>query len=348
MAAFTLERRARPSPPALARALRFAGAAAALVVACAIPVWGSPYQVFQMTLVLVDAIALLGLNLLTGYGGQISLGHGAFFGIGAYTTAILTQHGHVPYAATIPCAGAVCLVVGFAFGLPAARLEGLHLALATFALGVVLPQILKSRGIAGWTGGVQGISLEKPRPPFGLPLSSDQWLYCLSLGVAAALFALTHNLVRGHTGRVVMAVRDSPVAASSVGIDVALCKAITFGVSAMLTGIAGALGALAVQFVGPDSFSIFLSIGFLVGIVVGGLGSLSGALFGAAFIRFVPNLADDVSKAAPSAVYGVVLIVCVYLMPFGVAGLLHTLRLRLQARVGMRHGELDTSPKEES
>jgi branched-chain amino acid transport system permease protein len=348
MAAFAVARRAPPSRPALARTLRCAGATAALVAACAVPLWGSPYQVFQMTLVLIDAIALLGLNVLTGYGGQISLGHGAFFGIGAYTTAILTQHAHVPYAATIPCAGAVCLVVGFVFGLPAARLEGLHLALATFALGVVLPQILKFRGIGRWTGGVQGISLEKPPPPFGLPLSPDQWLYLLSLGIAATLFALTRNLIRGHAGRTVMAVRDCPVAASSVGIDVALCKALTFGVSAMLTGIAGALGALAVQFVGPDSFSIFLSIGFLVGIVVGGLASLSGALFGAAFIRFVPNLADDVSKAAPSAVYGVVLIVCVYLMPFGIAGLLQKLRLCLQIRIGMRHAGPDTSPKEES
>jgi branched-chain amino acid transport system permease protein len=336
MAALAFARRARPSPAARLRTLRAAGAWALLVAACALPLWGSPYQVFHLTLVVVDAIALLGLNLLTGYGGQISLGHGAFFGIGAYTAAVLVQHGHVPYAVTIPCAGVVCFVVGFVLGLPAARLEGLHLALATFALGVVLPQILKSRGIAEWTGGVQGISLAPPEAPFGLPLSPDQWTYCLSLGAAAALFALSRNLVRGPTGRIVMAVRDCPVAASSVGIDVALCKAITFGISALVTGIAGALGALAVRFVSPDSFSPFLSIGFLVGVVVGGLASIPGAVFGAVFIQFVPDLADAVSRAAPSAVYGVVLIVCVYAMPSGVAGSLQKLRLALPS----------TSPKE--
>jgi|CZKU01.1.fsa_nt_gi branched-chain amino acid transport system permease protein len=315
----------------------------AIVAACAIPLWGSPYQVFQMTLVVIDAIALLGLNLLTGYGGQISLGHGAFFGVGAYTTAVLIHSWNVPYLLTLPCAGLVCLALGFVFGLPAVRLDGLHLALATFALGVVLPQVLKYKGIEAWTGGVQGISLEKPAVPFGLPLSPDQWLYCVALAVAAGLFALARNVMRGATGRVIVGVRDSPVAASSVGIDTALTKAATFGVSAMLTGIAGALSALVVQFVGPDSFTIFLSISLLVGIVVGGLASISGAVFGALFIQFVPNLADDVSKAAPSAVYGVVLIVSVYLMPYGVSGLLRKAKARAFAWIDARHSRSVTS-----
>ena len=321
-----------------------AATAAVLVAACVIPLWGSPYQVFQMTLVVIDAIALLGLNLLTGYGGQISLGHGAFFGVGAYTTAILIHAWKVPYALTLPCAGLVCLALGFVFGLPAVRLDGLHLALATFALGVVLPQVLKYKGIEAWTGGVQGISLEKPAAPFGLPLSPDQWLYCVALTVAVALFAIARNVMRGPTGRVIVGIRDCPVAASSVGIDTARTKAATFGVSAMVTGIAGALSALVVQFVGPDSFSIFLSISLLVGIVVGGLASISGAVFGAFFIQFVPNLADDVSKAAPSAVYGVVLIVCVYLMPFGVAGLLRKAKARIAARIAERRTSSVTSP----
>src|ERR1019366_5922809 len=337
----------------------------AIVAACAIPLWGSPYQVFQMTLVVIDAIALLGLNLLTGYGGQISLGHGAFFGVGAYTTAVLIHSWNVPYLLTLPCAGLVCLALGFVFGLPAVRLDGLHLALATFALGVVLPQVLKYKGIEAWTGGVQGISLEKPAVPFGLPLSPDQWLYCVALAVAAGLFALARNVMRGATGRVIVGVRDSPVAVSSGGIDTALTKAATFGGSAMLTGIAGALSALAkaatvglsamltgiagalsalvVQFLGPDSFTIFLSISLLVGIVVGGLASISGAVFGALFIQFVPNLADDVSKAAPSAVYGVVLIVSVYLMPYGVSGLLRKAKARAFAWIDARHSRSVTS-----
>jgi branched-chain amino acid transport system permease protein len=313
-----------------------AAVAVALVLACAIPLWGSPYQVFQLTLVIIDAIALLGLNLLTGYGGQISLGHGAFYGIGAYTTAILVHHANVPYWLTLPCAGGMCLVLGFLFGLPAVRLEGLHLALATFALGVVLPQVLKYRGIEGLTGGVQGISLEQPRAPFGLPLSTDQWLYCFSLATAAVLFVAARNLMRGPTGRAIIAVRDRPVAAASVGIDTTMYKALTFGVSAMYTGVAGALSALVVRFVGPDSFSIFLSISFLVGIVVGGLATISGAIFGALFIQFVPNLADEVSKAAPSAVYGVVLILSVYLMPRGVVGLAQALTRHFRARIAAR------------
>jgi branched-chain amino acid transport system permease protein len=317
------------------RLARYAGMVA-LAATCALPLLGTPYQVFQMTLVVIDAIALLGLNVLTGYGGQISLGHGAFFGVGAYSTAILIHAAKVPYWATLPCAGLVCLVLGFLFGLPAVRLDGLHLALATFALGVVLPQVLKYKGIEAWTGGVQGISLERPAAPFGLPLAPDQWLYVVSLAVAVAVFAAVRNIVRGATGRMIVAIRDNPVAASSVGIDTSFTKAATFGASAMVTGLAGALSALVTQFVGPDSFSIFLSISLLVGVVVGGLASVSGAVFGALFIQFVPDLADAVSKAAPSAVYGVVLIVSVYLMPHGVAGLLRRGEVRARAWMARR------------
>jgi branched-chain amino acid transport system permease protein len=311
------------------RTISRSAAILALLLVWLVPLWISPYYVFRATLVIVDAIALLGLNLLTGYGGQISLGHGAFFGMGAYISAMLIHHAGVPYWLTLPCAGAACLVLGFLFGLPALRLEGLYLALATFALGVVLPQILKYKGIDHFTGGVQGITLEKPEAPFGIPISPDQWLYFLSLAVALALFVIARNLVRANTGRVIVAIRDQPIAASSVGIDTAMYKSLTFGVSAMYTGIAGALSALVVQFVGPDSFSIFLSISLLVGVVLGGLASISGAIYGALFIQFVPDLADAVSKAAPSAVYGIVLILCVYVMPHGVAGLVNKLMSRI-------------------
>src|SRR5258706_2551683 len=150
-------------------------AAAVLAVACALPFMVSEYRTFQFTLVLVYAIALLGLNILTGFNGQISLGHGAFYAIGAYCAAILMDKYGVPYWATIPVAGAVCLLVGFLFGLPALRLEGLYLALATFALGVSLPQLLKYHHLEEWTGGVQGIGIPKPGPPFRLPFQPNQW-----------------------------------------------------------------------------------------------------------------------------------------------------------------------------
>jgi branched-chain amino acid transport system permease protein len=302
--------------------------AAVLVLACALPFVVSNYRTFQLTLVLVYAIALLGLNILTGYNGQISLGHGAFYAIGAYCTAILMDRFGVPYWATVPPAGAACLMVGFLFGLPALRLEGLYLALATFALGVSMPQLLKYHHLEKWTGGVQGIVIAKPEPPFGLPLNPDQWLYFFTLAVTIVMFVLGWNLLRGRVGRALVAIRDQHVAAEAMGVNSALYKSLAFGVSAMYTGIAGALGAVAVQYVAPDSFNIFLSIVFLVGIVVGGLASISGAVFGALFIQFVPNIADEVSKAAPWAIFGIVMIGFVYLMPTGVAGAVRLLLSR--------------------
>jgi len=302
-----------------------------VVLACALPFIVSNYRTFQLTLVLVYAIALLGLNILTGYNGQISLGHGAFYALGAYCAAILMDRLGAPYWATIPAAGVVCLVAGFLFGLPALRLEGLYLALATFALGVAMPQLLKYHALEKWTGGVQGIVIMKPAPPFGLPLNADQWLYFFTLAITALMFILGWNLLRGRIGRALVAIRDQHIAAEAMGIHNALYKSLAFGVSAMYTGIAGALGAVAVQFVAPDSFNIFLSIVFLVGIVVGGLASISGALYGALFIQFVPNIADEISKAAPWAIFGIFMIGFVYLMPTGVAGAVRLLTARRKA-----------------
>ena len=299
-----------------------------LAVACALPFLVSNYRTFQLTLVLVYAIALLGLNILTGYSGQISLGHGAFYALGAYCAAILMDKAGVPYWATVPAAGAVCFVAGFLFGLPALRLEGLYLALATFALGVAMPQLLKYHHLEKWTGGVQGIVIPKPEAPLGLPVNADQWLYFFTLFVTLVMFVLGWNLLRGRVGRALTAIRDHAIAAEAMGVHNALYKSTAFGVSALYTGVAGALGAIAVQFVAPDSFNIFLSIVFLVGIVVGGLASISGALYGALFIQFVPNIADEISKAAPWAVFGIFMIGFVYLMPTGVAGAVRLLLAR--------------------
>jgi len=305
-----------------------------LALACALPFLVANYRVFQITLVLAYAIALLGLNMLTGYNGQISLGHGAFYAVGAYTAAILMDKAGWPYWATIPVAGAVCFVAGFLFGLPALRLEGLYLALATFALGVAMPQILKHKSIEEWTGGVQGIVIVKPDAPAWTGLSQDQWLYFFCLAWVLVLFVLGWNLLRGRVGRAMVAVRDQPIAAQAMGVNTAMVKSLTFGVSALYTGIAGALGAIAVQFVAPDSFSFFLSITLLTGVVIGGLASISGAFFGAVFIQFIPNIADEISKAAPWAIYGIVLIAFMYTMPTGVAGFVRIARARLARRRG--------------
>jgi branched-chain amino acid transport system permease protein len=301
---------------------RIAGLAAALIAACALPFFVSDYRTFQFTLVMVYAIALLGLNILTGFNGQFTLGHGAFYAIGSYTAAILMAHYNVPYWATLPAAAAVCLLAGFLFGLPALRLEGLFLALATLSLAVAMPSILKWKGIAELTGGVQGLVLTKPEAPFGLPLNQDEWLYFFTLAAAIVMFVLAWNLLRGRVGRAIVAIRDQPTAARAMGINTALYKSVTFGVSAMYAGVAGALGAIAVQFVAPDSFQVGLSFVFLIGAVIGGIYSISGAVFGAAFVLFVPHISEGISRAAPQAIFGAFLIVFMFVMPVGIAGFL--------------------------
>jgi branched-chain amino acid transport system permease protein len=301
----------------------------ALVLALSLPFTMSGFRLFQFTQVLIYAIALLGLNMLTGYNGQFSLGHGAFYAIGAYTTAIMIDRWNIGYGWTIPVAGLLCLGTGFLFGRPALRLEGLYLALATFSLALAIPQILKY--FEHWTGGSQGIVLSKPKAPFGLPLTEDQWLYFMTLAVAILLFILAWNLLRGRTGRAIVAIRDNHIAAEAMGINNALYKSVIFGVSAAYTGVAGALSALAIAFVAPDSFNVFLSITLLTGIVIGGFSTISGAIYGALFIQFVPNWAQDISKAAPWAIFGVFLIVFMYVMPRGIAGFLQLLWIRLTA-----------------
>ena len=305
---------------------RAAGLLALVLAACALPFVMTNFRLFQFSQVYIYAIAILGLNMLTGYNGQFSLGHGAFYAIGAYVSAIMMDRWNVAYGWTIPVAGVLCLIVGFLFGLPALRLEGLYLALATFSLALAVPQILKY--FEHWTGGSQGIVLSKPNAPFGLKLNPDQWLYFVTLGVLVLLFWLGANLLRGRVGRAIVAIRDNHIAAEAMGINTALYKSLVFGVSAAYTGVAGALSASVIAYVAPDSFNVFLSVTLLIGSVIGGLASISGAVFGALFIQFVPNWAQDISKAAPWAIFGVFLIGFMYLMPFGIAGGIRLLWIR--------------------
>ncbi len=313
------------------------GVAALVVVLLVLPFLFKNYRVFQFNLVLVYAVAILGLNILTGYNGQISLGHGAFYAFGAYTAAVMMDRLGLPYWSTLPAAGVLCFGFGFVLGFPALRLAGHYLALATFALALAMPQLLKYKKIEGLTGGVQGIVLSKPDAPFSLglfgqPLSPDRWLYFFTLAAAALMFLLAWNLLRGRVGRALIAIRDHPIAATAMGINLPMFKSLAFGVSAGFTGVAGALGAIVVAFVSPDSFTVSLSIFLLVGLVVGGLASIPGAIFGAMFIQFVPNIADQISKSAPSAIYGVLLIGLMYLMPDGVMGGVRRVWARLRPR----------------
>ena len=294
--------------------------AGVLAVAVVLPFVFQGFVVFQLTEVMIYGLAILGLNLLTGFNGQFSVGHGAFYGLGAYVTAILMQRYGVAYYWTVPAAGGVCFAVGALFGLPALRLQGLYLALATFALAVALPQLLKFHGLEDWTGGVQGIVVDQPDVPGFLPIDADQWLYYFTLAVVLIMFAGASSLVKSRSGRAIMAIRDHPIAAAAMGVNEPLYKTLTFGVSALYTGVAGALGALAVQFVAPDSFSLFLSIYLLVGLILGGMGSLPGCLFGGLFVLYVPNIAESVSRGLAGAIYGVIMLLVIFVMPSGAAG----------------------------
>jgi branched-chain amino acid transport system permease protein len=285
----------------------------------------SDYHILQLTRILFYAIAIFGLNLLTGFSGQISLGNGAFWALGSYTSVILMTHFDVPYWATPPCAAIVCFIVGYLFGRSATRLEGLYLALATFALAIATPQLLKHDKLESWTGGSQGVAFNKPVSPTEA-LSDDQWLYLFTFAIAIVLFVVGWNVVRGRTGRAFIALRDHPIAASTMGINTVAYKSLAFGISAMYTGIAGALDAFATGFIGPDSFPVALSIQLLVGSVIGGIASIFGTLFGSAFVNLLPDFAKQISDNAPAVLYGIMLILCMMVMPLGLAGLVHTIR----------------------
>jgi branched-chain amino acid transport system permease protein len=306
--------------------------AAVIVVALVIPFVAHSFVVFELTQVMIYGLAILGLNLLTGFNGQFSLGHSAFYGIGAYTAAILIHNYEVSYLWTLPAAGGVCFAVGFLFGLPALRLQNLYLALATFALAVAMPQILKFHALEAGTGGVQGLVVDQPEAPSFLPIDDDQWLYYFTLIVILVMFGAAANLVKSRTGRAIMAIRDNPIAAAAMGINLSLYKTLTFGVSAFYTGVAGALGALAVAFVAPDSFNFLLSVSFLVGLVIGGVGSIAGCLFGGLFVLYVPNIANSISTGLAGAIYGVILLIVIFVMPAGATGFVRLAVTRLFPR----------------
>jgi branched-chain amino acid transport system permease protein len=315
-------------------AWRRLGVVALIALTAVLPFGLSKYHVFELTMVMIYAIAVLGLNILTGYSGQISLGHGGFFALGAYTTAILMQRYGVPYWATLPPAALICFVLGVLFGLPALRFEGPYLALVTLAMAVAIPQMLKY--FDTWTGGQQGINLVKVAPPSGLGIDHDRWLYFIALLVLLLAIRIAANMLHGRTGRALVAIRDHPIAAAAMGIDTARYKTLAFGTSTLFTGVAGALSAIVIGFVAPESFTLFLSLSFLVGSAVGGIATISGAIIGGFFIEFVPNLANDISDAAPAALYGVAMLLFMYAMPMGVVGSLAPLFSRWLRQIRAR------------
>jgi len=333
--------------------LEILGFVALAVLVAVMPSFVSDFHSREFAIVGMYFIALLGLGVLTGYSGQISLGHGAFMAIGGYTTAILSVDGISGHPVrdiwTIPIAGVVAGLAGLLVGLPALRLSGLYLALITFGIAVSFPQLPKKFG--GFLGGTSGQILNLVKAPFGLDLTPNDWMYYLTWGIALVLLAVAWWLLRGPTGRALQAIRDSEVAAASSGINLAFYKTLAFGISAFYAGVAGALYAMASAYVNPDTFPIILSIYLVVGLAVGGLGSLAGLIAGAALIYFLQNHADTVARwvnhlpavdlnpkqpGISSAIFGAVLILVMLLLPTGAGGLLRKVFRPLTTRLYTR------------
>ncbi len=326
-----------------------ASMAVLLAFLCWAPFALDAFRSFQLTRIAVWVVVVMGLNILTGYNGQISLGHGALVTVGAYTSALLmdetTQMSFVdatpwPFWATIIAAGVITAIVGLLLGIPSLRLSGPYLAIATLAVAISLPPIL--RKYDQFTEGGAGIRVRQPpAPPFlNGWLDRDQWLYFLALLTAVLMLLLAWNLLRGPMGRAFVAVRDSEVAAAAVGINVARTKVTAFTISAFYAGVAGGLYTQVIGTVTPESIDVIQSISFLTAIVVGGLASLMGSVIGAAALIYlpsdapelvghIPGLSSAIVERAPGAIQGALVILVILLMPAGVAGFLNRLaRLR--------------------
>jgi len=273
-------------------------------------------------------IAILGLNILTGYTGQISIGHGAFMAIGGYTTAIMSNHHHTNLIATLPIAFAVTFACGLAVGIPALRLSGVYLALATFALAVSVPQLpLKW---SKWTGGSNGIRTHET--------PTNHWIYWVSWICAGLAFVGAWLLLRARIGRAFRSIRDSELAAASSGVSLPIYKTLAFGVSAAYAGVAGSLFVLVTNgFAQPNEFAVALSLQLLIGAAVAGLGSLWGVAVGALFVALLPEVSSSVplvgSSHGQDVVFGLIVILIMLALPNGVAGLLATIDSRFKTAI---------------
>lgn len=311
--------------------LRAAGACAIALGLLMVPVLFPSFLVYQFSLTLTYAIAILGLNLLMGFNGQISVAHGVFFAVGGYTTAIFMTRYGMNYLATLPFAAATSALLGFAVGVPALRWQGLPLAFITFGLAVLVPPVaLKLEPI---TKGATGISLTKPAPPDWFPGNQDVFIYLLCLAGVAVCVLIAWRLTTGDTGRSLRAARDNPLIAESLGVNLAKVRIMAFTTSAGFAGFGGGLFAIVNAYVSPESFQMTKSFDFLVGSIVGGITSISGAFIGALFIVFLPDWSADMNIALSGVIYGGVMVVMMLVARDGVVGLLGTISRAALARI---------------
>jgi branched-chain amino acid transport system permease protein len=280
------------------------------------------------------AIAAIGLNLLTGYNGQVSIGHGAFFGFGMYTTAILMADHGWGFLATLPVVAVASFVIGAAVGFPALRVKGLYLALITLGLAALFPDL-----VTKYVHGTGGTTLVQPPQPVtpswatGFAPQDDQWRYYLALAIAVVMFVIAWNLVRGRFGRALVAVRDHEAAASTIGIDLARVKVGAFAISALYAGIAGSVAVMVTGLATAGRVETFeLSIDFLVAIVIGGTATVAGPALGAALFVLLEKVAQDSFPDQPllsPAIFGIGLILVLFVLPDGVVGGLRRLARRV-------------------
>jgi branched-chain amino acid transport system permease protein len=290
-------------------------AVVAVLTALAVWPWIAPrYFVFLASVILVNAIVAIGLNLLSGYTNQLSFGHAGFLAIGAYAAAVLTIRAPgLPVVVTLVLAGLLTAVVGLAFGVPCLRLGGLYLTMATLAFGFVITEAILN--LDGLTRGADGLRV--PAAHLGtLVLSTDAARYYLTAAVATVMIAAAVNLVRTRTGRAFLAIRESEIAAQASGVPVAAYKTLAFGLSAFYTGVAGGLFAFVVGFLSPDAFDVFLSVDFVVMIIVGGLGSVPGSIIGATVVTLLHDGLAAFQNYRP-LIFGALLIACMLFMPGG-------------------------------
>jgi len=299
------------------------GWTAALIILLILPLFLGKYSVFLLSLLAIYALVSLGLNLLMGYTGQIACGHAGFLAIGAYVTAIVTANLEwLPCPITLLLAGTISGLIGFLLGIPILRLKGFYIAMATLAFGVVISEIILQW--SSLTGGDNGFSVPTAKIG-GFEFDSDFKLFYLIIPVTIIMTLLAKNLVRGYIGRAFIALRESEIAAQTIGVDLAKYKTIAFAISAFYTGVAGGLFAYLITFLSPDAFTIELSIDFIAMIVIGGMGSILGSIIGAVILTGIQQVFAGLLDLQV-LIFGLSLIIFMIFMPRGIVGMLTDLR----------------------